>query len=214
MDGCIQSCETDEALYHESLVHPVLSSTPSPKRVMIVGGGEGATLREVVKWPQVESIDMYEWDQEVIQLFQKVYPQWGKGAWKDPRLQIHTNNIFEVIMKKPLEPYDCIIIDLFDPEEENRLQWSYLFEYLSAWAAPHAIIVMYAGMINPDIDLKDKTQPYQMLCHMISQQIKDKDISPYFIPMKSFMGDAVFIMLLDSIKNNPIQNALINAVKC
>ena len=82
------------------------------------------------------------------------------------------------------------------------MQWSYLFEYLSAWAAPHAAIVMYAGIANPEIDIKDSTQPYQLLSRMILQQIKDKDISPYIVPMKSFMGDAVFLLLLDKTTIN------------
>jgi hypothetical protein len=97
MDGDIQSCELDEALYHESLVHPVMSSVVRPKRVMIVGGGEGATAREVLKWPSVEHVDMYEWDEDVVRLFQMKYPQWAKGAWDDPRLHLHFEDIFEKI---------------------------------------------------------------------------------------------------------------------
>lgn len=84
------------------------------------------------------------------------------------------------------------------------MQWSYLFEYLSAWAAPGAVFVMYAGMI--DVEIKDTIQPYQMLCHMISQQLKDKDINPYIVPMKSFMGDAVFLMLHDAEKRITVFN--------
>jgi hypothetical protein len=168
----------------------------------VVGGGEGATAREVLRWSSVEHIDMYDWDKDVVQLFQHKYPQWAQGAWDNPKLHLHYDNIFDIISTPPDMLYDVIIIDLFDPEEENRLQWAYLFKYLSLWAAPHAVIVMYAGIAIPDLEIKDTIQPYQMLCHMILQQLKDKDINPYLVPMKSFMGDAVFLMLTDAAKED------------
>ena len=206
MDDVIQSCEMDEEFYHHMLVFPSMHIKKSPKRVMIIGGGEGATAREVLRWPSVEHIDMYDWDKDVVELFQNKYPQWAKGAWNNPKLHLHFDNIFDTISTPPDKPYDVIIIDLFDPEEENRLQWTHLFKSLPLWAAPHAVIVMYAGMINPDISIKDSKQPYQMLCHLISQQLKDKDINPYLVPIQSFMVDSVFIMLHDAEKkNNSIQ---------
>jgi spermidine synthase len=198
MDDMIQSCEMDEGFYHHMLVFPSMYIKKTAKRVMIIGGGEGATAREVLKWKSVEHIDMYDWDKDVVQLFQNKYPQWAKGAWDSPKLHLHFDNIFDIISTPPDVPYDVIIIDLFDPEESNRLQWSYLFEYLSSWAAPHALFAIYAGIVNPDVESKDKIQPYQMLCRMIMQQIKNKDINPYIVPMKSFMGDAVFLMLMDA----------------
>jgi predicted membrane-bound spermidine synthase len=202
MDDMIQSCEMDEEFYHHMLVFPSMYTKKDAKRVMIIGGGEGAVAREVLRWPLVEHIDMYDWDLDVIQLFQNKYPQWAKGAWTNPKLHLHFDNIFDIISTPPDKPYDVIIIDLFDPEEENRLQWAYLFEYLSFWAAPHAIIVIYAGVANPDVSIKDTIQPYQMLCHMILQQIKDKDINPYIVPVKSFMGDAIFLMLTDKARKD------------
>jgi len=200
MDGMIQSCEMDEEMYHHMLVFPSMYTKKNAKRVMIIGGGEGATAREVLRWPSVEHIDMYDWDKDVVQLFQNKYPQWAKGAWTNPKLHLHFDNIFDIISTSPEQPYDVIIIDLFDPEEENRLQWSYLFEYLSTWATPDAVIVMYAGIT--DVAIKDTIQPYQMLCHMILQQLKEKDINPYIVPIQSFMGDAVFLMLTNKAREN------------
>ena len=195
MDDAIQSCEMDEELYHHMLVFPSMHSAANKKRVMIIGGGEGATAREVLRWSVVEQVDMYDWDKDVVHMFQNKYPQWAQGAWTNPKLHLHFDNIFDIISTEPDTKYDVIIIDLFDPEESNRLQWSYLFEYLPRWAAPNATIGIYAGMILKD----EPVQPYEMLSRMIAQQLKNKDISPYIVPITSFMGDAVFIMLHDAI---------------
>ena len=75
MDNTIQSAEIDEKIYHEALVHPIMSN--DVKKVLIIGGGEGATAREVLKWP-VEEVDMIEWDKDVVELFRTKYPQWAK----------------------------------------------------------------------------------------------------------------------------------------
>jgi spermidine synthase len=191
MDGIIQSCELDEAVYHETLVHPIMSHTPRNNRVLIIGGGEGATAREVLKWP-VEQVDMYDWDEEVVQLFQKKYPQWAKGAWEDKRLTLHFDNIFDIISEAPSKPYDIIIIDLFDPEEEHNAMWSHLFQNLHKWMTPMTHIVIYAGMIQPQIK-----QSYELLRDMITSNhvFANKEIITYKIPIQSFMGESVFLFI-------------------
>ena len=95
MDNSIQSALIDEKIYHEALVHPVMLSVKERKRVMIIGGGEGATAREVLKWSDVKEVDMFEWDRDVVELFRNKYSQWAQGAWDDPRLMINYSNIFE-----------------------------------------------------------------------------------------------------------------------
>ena len=184
MDGSVQSCETDEALYHESLVHPVLSSTPSVKRVLIIGGGEGATLREVVKWPQVESIDMIDWDQEIISLFQTTYPQWGKGSWKDPRVKLHIKDIFEEIVTPPPMPYDCIIVDLFDPTPASTKQWTLLLKYLPQWLSATGSMVLYTGTEESYVD------------HMLQESplLTTHQLIRYRVSIHSFSGNAMFAL--------------------
>lgn len=184
MDGSIQSCESDEVLYHESLVHPALSSTPSLKRVLIIGGGEGATLREVVKWPQVESIDMIDWDEEIINLFQTLYPQWAEGAWKDPRLQLHMKDIFEIVITPPPVPYDCIIVDLFDPTSDTMKQWSILLKYLPQWISATGSIVFYTGTEESDVH-RMLQESLLLLTHQLIR---------YRVPIHSFSGDALFAL--------------------
>ena len=202
MDNVMQSCEVDEKLYHETLVHPAMS-TVNAKRVMIIGGGEGATLREVLKWPTVEKVDMYEWDKEVVELFKTKYPQWAKGAWEDKRLQIYYNDIFEVIMKPPAETYDVIIIDLFDPCEENTVQWYLLLKSIQHWISAEGSIAIYSGIRN----ILVKPQSYHILSTIMTGHLEyanntvsnplleNREIIPYKVHIPSFSGESTFLLI-------------------
>ncbi|MCK4495608.1 MAG: polyamine aminopropyltransferase, partial [Candidatus Aminicenantes bacterium] len=68
LDEKIQSAQIDEYIYHESLVHPVLITHPSPQRVLVIGGGEGATIREVLRHECVQKITMVDIDNELVEL--------------------------------------------------------------------------------------------------------------------------------------------------
>ena len=205
MDNSIQSALVDERIYHESLVHPAMMSVYNPTRVMIIGGGEGATAREVLKWPGVEQVDMYEWDCDVVQLFKEKYPQWAQGAWNDPRLRVHAVDIFEAIKTPPsrYSTYDVIIVDLFEPTDENKDKWATLIKALRNWLSLDGSIVMYAGMRN----ILAPQQPYNKLIDMIQfKEIApghlvrdylycDKSITPYRVHVPSFSGESMFLLL-------------------
>jgi spermidine synthase len=199
MDNQIQSCESDERIYHEALVHPGMSCLFSKKRVMIIGGGEGATLREVVKWTDVEQIDMYEWDKEVTDLFKNKYPQWAKGAWDDPRVRLHHNDIFEAIVHPPEKRYDMIIIDLFDPSEENEKEWKMLLEKLAEWLQSGGVVSMYAGIRSAKqesfIQMLKESALYPAHDQHTSYPIYHQEIIPYRVYIPSFSGESVFIMV-------------------
>lgn len=207
MNGEIQSAEVDEAVYHEALVHPVMvhSSTP-PRRVLILGGGEGATAREVLKWSSVERIDMYEWDEEVTTLFRTRFPQWGKGAWDDPRLVLHHEDVFTVFRggNYPPVPYDVIIVDLFEPSET---MWT-LFTVLALnWLAEGGALTMYAGIRNPRRDIhpaeewlaEERVHTYDDLYGMDIQYILGhRDVYSYKVFLPSFLGEGMFLMICPS----------------
>src|SRR3990172_3514495 len=81
LDGKMQSSITDEFIYHEALVHPALLTHPNPKRVFIVGGGEGATLREVLRHKSVEYCMMVDIDQEVVEKSKEFLYEWHQGEF-------------------------------------------------------------------------------------------------------------------------------------
>jgi spermidine synthase len=98
LDGVLQSSLFHEAAYHEALVHPALFSHSNPKRVAIIGGGEGATLREALKHNTVEEVVMIDIDEKMVNVSRQHLPEWsdcsdmvGSASWcgDDPRAKIY-----------------------------------------------------------------------------------------------------------------------------
>lgn len=112
LDGLVQTTEKDEFFYHEMLVHPALACHPRPEKVMIIGGGDGGALREVLKHP-VKKAWLVEIDQEVIRACQQHFP-WLDAALSDPRAELAIADGFDFI-QQTRDRFDVIIIDSSDP---------------------------------------------------------------------------------------------------
>ena len=121
LDGCWMTSSRDEKYYHECLVHPALSSLENKSNVLIIGGGDGGTARECLKYSQVENIDLVEIDEEVIKVSQKFLQEIGGFAWTDTRLSIHIDDGVKWVKKIQDNFYDVIFIDCSDPSEFSHL---------------------------------------------------------------------------------------------
>lgn len=127
LDGKMQSAEADEFIYHEALVHPVMLLSDSPHKVLITGGGEGATLREVLKYP-VNEVVIVEIDESVIKVAKSYLKEWSNGAFDDPKVKLVINDGRSYIEK--VENYfDVIIIDLPEPTEGGPAYLLYTKEF-------------------------------------------------------------------------------------
>uniref|UniRef100_A0A8C2DJ59 Spermidine synthase n=1 Tax=Cyprinus carpio TaxID=7962 RepID=A0A8C2DJ59_CYPCA len=113
LDGVIQCTERDEFSYQEMIANLPLCCHPCPKKVLIIGGGDGGVLREVVKHPLVESVVQCEIDEDVINVSKKYLPGMAKGFFS-PKLTLHVGDGFE-FMKKNQDAFDVIITDSSDP---------------------------------------------------------------------------------------------------
>lgn len=113
LDGIVQLSEADEYIYHEMIAHPILFSHPNPKKVLIIGGGDGGALREVLKHP-VDEVYLADIDKKVIEVSKKYLPFVSRGAFKDKRLKLFIGDGFEFI-KKFRDYFDIVIIDSNDP---------------------------------------------------------------------------------------------------
>ena len=119
LDREIQSAQSDEALYHEHLVQPVMNATAdvARKRVLIIGGGEGATAREVLKWSS-DSVAEVVWvdiDGGLVELCRRHLGWAGDDVYNDPRLTYHAEDIRHFFARDDSQ-FDVIIMDLPDPD--------------------------------------------------------------------------------------------------
>jgi spermidine synthase len=118
LDNKIQSAEADEFIYHETLVHPAMITHPNPESVLILGGGEGATSREVFKHPSVRKVTMVDIDKEFVDLCKRYLKKWHKGSLNDSRIELIYDDAFEYIKNIKLK-FDVIIADISDPVEKG-----------------------------------------------------------------------------------------------
>jgi len=128
LDGKIQSSEADEFIYHEALVHPAMLTHPQPERVFIAGGGEGATLREVLAHKTVKKAVMVDIDEEVVSLCRRFLPSWHQNAFDDPRTELHFVDARKYL-EESSDRFDVIIIDLVDPLEQGPARLLYTREF-------------------------------------------------------------------------------------
>jgi spermidine synthase len=128
LDGKIQSSERDEFIYHEALVHPAMLSHEFPEAVFIAGGGEGATLREVLAHKTVKKAIMVDIDREVIDICRRYLPLFHKGAFEDPRLELIFADA-RMYLAETNNKFDIIIIDLVEPLEEGPACLLYTREF-------------------------------------------------------------------------------------
>ncbi|MCK4697404.1 MAG: polyamine aminopropyltransferase [Dehalococcoidia bacterium] len=150
LDGKIQSSEWDEFIYHEALVHPPMIAHPRPKRVFIAGGGEGATLREVLAHSSVKRVVMVDIDEEVIDICRRLLPSWHQGSFEDSRLELRFVDARKYLEEcvDVGEKFDVVILDLPEPIEEGPaylLHTTEFYQVVREKLAPDGIISLQAG---------------------------------------------------------------------
>ncbi|NLW21812.1 MAG: polyamine aminopropyltransferase [Tissierellia bacterium] len=113
LDGLIMLTEKDEFIYHEMIVHVPMATNPNIKRVLVIGGGDGGTVRELTRYGTIENIDMVEIDELVVEVCKKYILQTA-GKLEDPRVKLYFENGLKFVRSKEGE-YDLIIVDSTDP---------------------------------------------------------------------------------------------------
>ena len=115
LDECWMTAEKSEKYYHESLIHPALCSSKKIENILIIGGGDGGSARECLRYKEVKSVDLIEIDEIVVKLSKKYLPKIGGNAWNDTRLNVQIKNGLDWVKNTKNNSYDVIIIDGADP---------------------------------------------------------------------------------------------------
>ncbi|CAL1286003.1 unnamed protein product [Larinioides sclopetarius] len=118
LDNAVQLTEMDEFSWQEMATYLPLNSHPNPKKVLVIGGGDGGTVRDITKHPLVESVTMCEIDETVIEMSKKYLPFMAKG-FDSPKLTLHIGDGVE-FMKNHQNEFDVIITDSTDPKGRKQ----------------------------------------------------------------------------------------------
>ncbi|MTI32314.1 polyamine aminopropyltransferase [Xanthovirga aplysinae] len=148
LNGNEQLSSLDEVMYHEPLVHPVMSLLQQPKNVLVLGGGDGCAVREILKYPSVEEIDLVDLDPAMTNLGQTndILLSLNKGSLNNPKVKIVNEDAYH-FLEQTKNYYDAIIIDLPDPKtvELSRMYSVEFYELCRQQLRPHGKIITQAG---------------------------------------------------------------------
>jgi spermidine synthase len=149
LDGRIQSSQAEDFIYHEALVHPgMLASERPPVSGLVIGGGEGATLREILRYPSIRRAVMVDIDGEVVDLCKKHLPEMHQGAFEDKRSELRHEDA-RAYLDKSREQFDFITIDLVEPLEEGPACLLFTKEFYTLVRdrlTPGGALTLQAGM--------------------------------------------------------------------
>jgi spermidine synthase len=192
LDGVTQTTEADEFIYHEMLSHVPILAHGAARRVLIIGGGDGGMLREVLRHPDVEHCTMVEIDPSVVELSKIHLPNHSAGAFDDPRAHL----VFDdgaAFVRDTTDSFDVIIVDSTDPIGPGEVLFQDTF-YANAkkCLTPGGILVTQNGVpfMQPD-ELKNTVTH---LRHLFN------DASCYLAPIPTYVGGP---MALGWASDNP-----------
>lgn len=162
LDGALQTIHDAEKEYHESLVHPAMFAHPGPKHVAIVGGGEGAALREVLKHKTVQKATMVELDERVVQVCRDLMPSLSDcsdivgsapSCFDDERTNLIIADAFKYFVDKGIkDEFDVLVVDTKDPEEHDEFTDSQVIDALIASLSPNGVVSFNIGMAPSILD--------------------------------------------------------------
>lgn len=151
LDNVIQSAAFDEWIYHESFVIPPMCAVESPERVLILGGGEGAMLREALRHPSVRSAVMVDIDEEVVDACRRFLPEQHAGAFDDPRVTLIFDDARAWLERLTGAQFDVVLVDLTEPLDggpSDKLFTKEFYELVSRALSPGGVMALQAGSVR------------------------------------------------------------------
>jgi spermidine synthase len=148
LDNVIQSADLDEHIYHETFVIPPMCAVERPRRVAVLGGGEGAMVREVLRHPTVEAVTMVDIDEEVVAACREHLPTQHAGAFADPRLTLVYDDARSWLEAQHNPDFDVILVDLTEPlagGPSDKLFTREFYDLCKRSLAPGGVMALQAG---------------------------------------------------------------------
>jgi len=231
LDGELQSAETDQVIYHEMLVHPVMAATAATataataaaaaaaapaavaeaaataataeRSVLVVGGGEGATVQEVLRWSDVASVVWIDIDDGLVNLCRRHLDWTENDVYNNPKVTFLAEDIRTALPK--YGKFDVIILDLPDPDVEevaaNGLYGSSFWKLLHEHLSERGAIATHVGPVAPGAD----TERYRTGLHLIQERAGAG--YPYHALIPSFQSEWGFWMSTAPVRSGPFPAA-------
>ena len=207
LDGELQSAQADEHIYHETLVHPAMAASAGalaePLNVLVVGGGEGATVREVLRWPKVQ-VTWVDIDNDLVDIC-RTHLEWAPDVYDSPRVSYHPDDI-RAAWKYIGGDFHVIILDLPDPDGEHAYLYGPAFwQDVVAHLAPGGTVVTHCGPVRPFGNIGDGLQRICEATKKANTRLQFTPASLYTMPMPSFQTEWGFLLWTDSCESPQIQ---------
>lgn len=184
IDDDPQSSEFDDHIYHESLVHPAMILAKTPKNILVCGGGEGSTLREVLKYKSVKKVIMIDIDEELVLLCKKHMKKTHMNSFDDDRVHLYFEDARKFLEKTDMK-FDCIFLDLTMPQLNNlssSLFTKEFFKIVKSHLTNHGVIAteaqstdvrfidVYASIIKTIQSVFKIVRPYNTYIPLFSEE--------------------------------------------
>lgn len=212
LDGQLQFTEQDEYIYHEMLVHPAMAAATSRQRVCILGGGDGLALREVLRWPEVEHVDLIDWDPFFVDFCSMELDELTNSSLYDSRVHYDSSDIRDRF--QDTRRYNTIFIDLLDPNDtsgECVNLWQDMLQTARRWLAPGGCIALNAGGVLP-WDFKTAEWIWQMIQNTF-RGFDGYCVQAYKVFVPSFAKEWCFFLICPSQRLQSIQDLRINMME-
>jgi len=202
LNGNLQFSTYDEYRYHEALVHPAFMYRPDAKRILVLGGGDGLAVREVLKYPLVQQVDLVDLDPAITRLFteNEGLSALNEGALRSAKVHVYNADAFSWL-REDSTTYDIVLIDFPDPNNYalGKLYTTTFYRTLATRLDPHSVVVVQS------------TSPFVAVnsywCIHNTMQAESFNVLPYHVYVPSFGDWGFFLASLSSIPDRPTPSA-------
>ena len=190
IDDCLNVAARDEFIYHEMIVHVPMMVHPNPKRVLIIGGGDGGSARELLKHKDLDRAVMIDIDRVVVESCKKHMPEVSQGAFDDPRLELIIGDGIDFVKKSADNSWDVIIVDSTDPSPDGAGEVLFtieFYEHVKRILAPNGVVSTQSMM-----PMRFEPELYNSSLKNLRHSFSVENTWIYLLPADAYNGQQSF----------------------